>query len=479
MSSSQPSTSPRFSQHLANSNLLQAMITGIIIFFFAWLGIVARPDELLSAFWPANAVFLGLLVRYRQLASIGGWVGAIAGYLLAGYLAADPWLRNIVLTLPNLMGVAAGYLVFSRLSLEEASLKDSDSMLHFMLGTSIASLAAGVGGWVADPILFTNSKVNGLLFWSVSELVNYMAILPVILTLPSFHIWLTRRKKQPNKLTLSKLLPLLFFIASLILGLFFGGPGAIPYPIPALLWCALSYSVFATSLLTLFFSAWTLLAISYGFLPLVANFSNHQEMASLRVGIMLTALGPLAVASVMSGRNYLLKRLEHTATHDPLTDALNRGGYIAHTKLQFLQAMGNPSSNALFMFDIDHFKAVNDNYGHAAGDRVLTLFVQIVQQCLREPDLLGRLGGEEFSILLMQCPTESAQEIAQRIIQKVATTPFEIDDQHPALKITVSIGVVCFSGEAPLDILLSHADQALYQAKTTGRNRFELVQLIR
>ncbi|MFS2021506.1 GGDEF domain-containing protein, partial [Massilia sp. CT11-108] len=191
------------------------------------------------------------------------------------------------------------------------------------------------------------------------------------------------------------LAPLAAFAGSLWLETQLGGPGVISFPIPAMLWCALTYSLFATAGITLLFSMWTLLAIASGMLAIGAAVDTPQAVMSLRVGVTLTALAPLAVASVMVARNELLARLRHAASHDPLTQVLNRGGFMA--RADTVQAA------AVLMMDIDFFKKVNDTHGHAAGDEVLTHFARVAAGCLRAGDVLGRLGGEEFAVLLPGC----------------------------------------------------------------------------
>jgi diguanylate cyclase (GGDEF)-like protein len=125
---------------------------------------------------------------------------------------------------------------------------------------------------------------------------------------------------------------------------------------------------------------------------------------------------------------------------------------------------------ALLMLDLDHFKTINDTYGHMTGDQVLISFVARVRDQLRRPDQLGRFGGEEFILLLPDTPPESALVVAERIRTAVARA----SDGLPA--ITVSIGVTSNRpDEADIDELLARADRALYMAKTGGRNRIAAV----
>jgi diguanylate cyclase (GGDEF)-like protein len=303
------------------------------------------------------------------------------------------------------------------------------------------------------------------MFWFATELVNYIAILPVLLTMPDLVRRMTgpRRRGDWHDWRLEHLAPLAAFAGSLWLGTRLGGPGVISFPIPAMLWCALTYSLFATAGITLLFSMWTLLAIASGMLAIGAAVDTPQAIMSLRVGVTLTALAPLAVASVMVARNELLARLQHAASHDPLTQVLNRGGFMA--RADHVQAQ------AVLMMDIDYFKKVNDTYGHAAGDEVLTHFARTAAGCLRAGDVLGRLGGEEFAVLLPDCAPDDARAIAQRICDAFAAQPVLLEG-GVRLHATVSIGLGCRNApDTPIGTLLSQADAALYHAKHAGRNR--------
>lgn len=127
----------------------------------------------------------------------------------------------------------------------------------------------------------------------------------------------------------------------------------------------------------------------------------------------------------------------------------------------------------IMMLDIDRFKNINDTYGHATGDLVLTVFADIVCTSLRDGDVIGRLGGEEFGVLLPYCTKADGRNIAERIRKMVAATAIAIPNGGD-LSATVSIGISSSEGSlSDLNLLLSRADAALYSAKRAGRNRVE------
>ncbi len=162
-------------------------------------------------------------------------------------------------------------------------------------------------------------------------------------------------------------------------------------------------------------------------------------------------------------------RLEELASTDRLTGIANRWHFLelAERELDRRRASGEPL--ALVMLDLDHFKGVNDRYGHLAGDRALAALAECVRATIRPLDLCGRFGGEEFLVLLPGIDAEGALHIAERLRSAIAATPVEFDGQ--AIPIAASLGVAAWDGRSGIDDLIRRADEALYRAKAAGRNR--------
>ncbi|HEX5804405.1 MAG TPA: diguanylate cyclase [Azospira sp.] len=171
-----------------------------------------------------------------------------------------------------------------------------------------------------------------------------------------------------------------------------------------------------------------------------------------------------------------MKVLEHDAWTDPLTQTANRGHFMELAKEEFerCRRYGHPLS--VWMLDIDHFKAVNDTYGHHAGDLALQALVSTSRKALRDWDLLGRMGGEEFAVLLPETEPEQSLQVANRLRIAVANTTGSSENGEPP-HITVSIGIATVhDNDTDLADLFKRADQALYEAKRTGRDRVCLEQ---
>jgi len=168
-------------------------------------------------------------------------------------------------------------------------------------------------------------------------------------------------------------------------------------------------------------------------------------------------------------RQRLEKDLRHLAQTDDLTGLNNRRWFfeLAEQELRHTRRMGNPLG--LCMLDIDHFKAVNDLYGHAAGDQVLKIVANLCRQELRASDIIGRFGGEEFVIALPDSDLDATCTTAERLRTRLAQ--FQLPGIFKGLSLTMTAGVTQISpAEASLEPALLRADHALYTGKSNGRN---------
>jgi len=163
-------------------------------------------------------------------------------------------------------------------------------------------------------------------------------------------------------------------------------------------------------------------------------------------------------------------KLKVLAQTDQLTGINNRGYFLSQGQKYFNIATRNKTPLHLLMLDLDFFKGINDKYGHHVGDLVLKEFTQTIEETLRSSDLFGRIGGEEFSILLQDTSIEGAQLFAERIIKNIEA--LQITSANEIIKITVSIGLATLTEERNVHDLLKKADVALYKAKTSGRNKY-------
>lgn len=167
--------------------------------------------------------------------------------------------------------------------------------------------------------------------------------------------------------------------------------------------------------------------------------------------------------------------LRNMAVRDALTGLYNRREFKARLGTELERARRYSHPFALLMMDIDHFKMVNDTYGHPAGDRLLLAFASKLHDCTRPVDSLARYGGEEFALILPEVRAEEAMLAAERLREQIAAEPFTLGEH--VVSMTVSIGVAIFPQHGRhSDTLFRHADRALYRAKETGRNHVALAE---
>ncbi|MCL1985609.1 MAG: sensor domain-containing diguanylate cyclase, partial [Betaproteobacteria bacterium] len=180
----------------------------------------------------------------------------------------------------------------------------------------------------------------------------------------------------------------------------------------------------------------------------------------------------LGVARDITERKILQARLEYQASTDPLTALNNRRHFLLKADQEFLRFKRYGTTFAMLMLDLDFFKNVNDTYGHQTGDALLREFARQMRVTFRHSDILGRIGGEEFSVLLLESSLHRGIEIAERLRQLMEKSPLQLSEA--TVPYTVSIGVTISSAcDTSLDAIMRRADAALYRAKRNGRNQVD------
>jgi two-component system, cell cycle response regulator len=190
-------------------------------------------------------------------------------------------------------------------------------------------------------------------------------------------------------------------------------------------------------------------------------YDNQELQARIRVGQRMLEMQ----SRVLDAQD----ALDFQAKHDFLTGIFNRRAILEKLKQEISRAGRERISLSAGMFDIDHFKAINDAYGHQVGDEVLVAFTRRIQSGLREYDGFGRYGGEEFLVIVPDSAGLKSESLYERLRASVAETG--IETTAGSISMTVSIGVATGTGQTHVDEILAAADAALYQAKAGGRNR--------
>jgi diguanylate cyclase (GGDEF)-like protein len=200
--------------------------------------------------------------------------------------------------------------------------------------------------------------------------------------------------------------------------------------------------------------------------------NRDLQLAALHQGgddFLTKPIAPHQLIAAVTSRVERARRLRAQLIRDSLTGLLNHTAAEGQLERELARARRANSPLAVAMVDIDHFKSVNDTYGHPAGDRVLRSMARLLQQRLRRSDLVGRYGGEEFIIILPDTGGEQASLVLERIRESAAQLRYQAD--HDSFRVTISAGIAVFpTNDNPL-ALVAAADTALYQAKAAGRNR--------
>lgn len=198
--------------------------------------------------------------------------------------------------------------------------------------------------------------------------------------------------------------------------------------------------------------------------------ADYWLAMSLYFPLVILVVGALIGLSLH--RERMVRALRHDAEFDSLTNVLNRKALFLRADGEIAAARKSGNNVALLLFDLDHFKMINDSYGHQAGDAVLERFSELVQTRLRKTDLFGRIGGEEFVAVLPNVDGEDARRIADML--RMAVDELTVGYSGEEISVSVSIGVADATGKtAALDSLMKMADQALYGAKRRGRNQVQ------
>jgi diguanylate cyclase (GGDEF)-like protein len=449
-----------------------------VVFGASMFGILTRPLGFLAAIWPANGIVLGLFVARMDLARPIGWVAAVAGFLLAGAVSGDALPTNLWLTAANVSGVLAGYLAYRNLGPEDRALERPLSVLYMLLICLLSATVAALVGCGLAPILFDRPILSGFVYWFSTELTNFIITVPVMLTAPAFSQWGRIVRELPAAARDPALsFPVIGCALSVAGAIVIGGAGAIAFPVPALLWCSLTFGLFPTTIIIMMVSMAMMVAETLGYMQVASANEIFGGTSSFRIGITLLMVGPLTVTSIALAQKKLLLMLDEAVNTDGLTNVLARRALLERSAdwIENWDGRQQKGGMAVMMIDIDHFKQVNDSHGHAAGDAVLVAASRAIAKALRAGDLFGRLGGEESAICLRDIAREDAMALAERLCRLVE----ELEIRHEAgalSKVTVSIGLAHEKArpDGGIGVLLQAADQALYNAKRMGRNRVSL-----
>lgn len=459
--------------YLPNEPVWQSLTVGMLVLGACLLGIATRLLFDLASFWPANALFFGILVLRPETNRPLTWLAGTGAYFAADFLAGTSLSASAWLNSANVAGVLAGTIIFRMMPRDLLRLDHPSNSVVVVLILALASGATALVGTLAGPLLYDISVGESLALWFSTEFVNYALTFPILTAMVSRDEERFRFFSRNRSVAIRQAAALVFLACSYAVMHVIGGPGAITFVLPALGWVAVRFRPMATAALTLLICTGLLVSGQNGFLHLHFDVNDVGNAASYRFGIAMVAIMTFALSMLNAAWRRVHHDLQWTSRQDALTGLLNRAAFIERAQAALnCRCEGEPIS--LLMLDIDHFKSVNDRFGHAGGDVALTTTARALSNCLRANDIIGRLGGEEFAVILPGVDAIDAENTAERLRRAVADLDIALPDGQ-GLTLTISVGGAETRARDVLAGLMSTADAALYAAKHAGRNRVIMV----
>lgn len=487
-----------------NANLTPWQFNSIICILYVLFAAFTMEILKTLAVWPPAGVAVAGVMIFGQRAWLGIALGtffSVLMYFLINNLnpfSFDHLAINISTTLGNTLAALVAFWITNNRFKKHVLLTSVAGLAKTFVFAGIAiglvSALFGVGIYYVLGLQWIDGFYLGLLNWSLSNTLAAIVIAPAL-----YFLW----QDWPHKMSVENSIQLILLILTIALICYsVFGPTykhlSLPILQPALLLFPLLYSAIklspaATSCLNVvvFFSAWIGSNQRWGYF-----YHHHPEAAevSMQFFFLFILSAVLLVQAVfiqrkkeqqrltafleqkVEERTYELEQARQEAlalsVTDPLTQLYNRRGFFKAVNEQFSQYLRYADSCALLLLDLDDFKSINDQYGHAVGDKVIEKTAAMLIQHSRESDITGRIGGEEFVVFLPRTDANNALTIAERIRKDIAQQIIATDNHK--VTFTISIGVSALTTEDnDIESLLSRSDKALYQAKNSGRNQVQ------
>ncbi|WP_099350594.1 GGDEF domain-containing protein [Erwinia amylovora] len=450
--------------------LSRATLLFTLAMLLSSIGLESRHFASQSLFWPCNAVLLGLLVRFPSLDKLSHLLVLYLGMLFAELCFGDDIKVAIGLNAANIVFIATARWVLLTTHFRRTFTRRLQALLHLFPASLLGAAACAVVGAVVSQRYFEEDLFKARSSWFSEQMSTSILLLPLMISLP-------RRQQLPQiaaALRDSSFLPLLTLVMTIVSAIWLGGGGSLLFPLPALLWCAISYPLFVTCFLTMLTGISEIILVAGNVLNIQGkgDLFRIDSLSSARLGVAAMLIGPLIVSLSTLSNKKLVARITRRADYDFLTGALTRSGLSA--KLDSLVGGRNRQQGfvgAALVIDIDRFKDINDTWGHAAGDYVLAKTAECLRDGLSPSTLICRMGGEEFLILIQGITQARSSLLANRLRQSVENNEITFNGNY--LSVTVSIGIssLNISNVNSLDESIKRADEQLYIAKSCGRNQ--------
>jgi diguanylate cyclase (GGDEF)-like protein len=374
---------------------------------------------------------------------------------------------SLGIALGNTLEAVAGAYLVNRFAQGWAAFEDPDRFVKFTV------LAAGLSTAISPTIGITTLALGGFASWAdfgriwmtwwLGDAVGALVVAPCVL------LWIAKPLTGWPRERLVEAWAL-FACVLATGGLVFGGffPSQVQnYPLeflclPPLLWAAMRFGPREASTSVLFLSVVAVLGTLLGYGPFVRA-TEQESLFLLQAYSGVAAITTLSMAAVVSQRRTLESQLRHLSVTDPLTGIANYRLLIQRLTAEIIRTQRTGRQFTVLLLDVDNLKKINDRHGHLVGSRALCRVADVLRRSCRATDTPARYGGDEFALVLPEADKAAAQQIATRLLQRLAR-----DAEQPPLTVSLGVATYPFHGETP-EQLLEAADQLLYAMKTSGR----------
>ena len=433
---------------------------------FYFIGAELRLVEALSLFWPLNGVMAGIFARYAYLNRLHYYAVSYVAMLLYDAVTTNWGVASLVINLSNMVFIITVAVLVLRDKRLMKKTPDPLNALRLFNYCLIAALLCALLGAVGSVGIDSHTFWPLFADWFSEQFSTGVMILPCILAVS----W----PGLSRPFNVKHLLPLVTLALCIAASVVIGGAGSLAFPLPALIWCAVRYSLLTTAVLTLVTGTAEIILVANSVINIsVAEQLHTSQMFSARLGIATMTICPIMVSVSVNAINALIKQVSLRADFDFLTQVYSRSGLYELLRQQEKNTHA-PRTMSVMLLDIDYFKTINDNYGHECGDKILSALAQKVQRIVGTAGSVARMGGEEFAVIASVPDKAQALALAETIRQSIEEYRFRWRQQ--TLSLTVSIGLSHAVTEFwqrtdTFNRLLNEADEYLYLSKKAGRNR--------
>jgi diguanylate cyclase (GGDEF)-like protein len=428
----------------------------------------AFANQSVTSIWPPTGIALAavLIWGYRM------WPAIAVGAFLANITTAGPVMSVLAIAAGNTLEAVVGAFLLSRVADFRPSLervRDVVSLVVFagLLSTAISATVGVTSLWSAglipDGQILTTWRI-----WWLGDLGGDLVVAPALLIFAARPALKHRSWVRAEALALAVALVAVTWLA-------FSSRISFAYVvIVLLLWIGLRFGQPGTAVAGLMASGIAVWATAHGRGPFIGGSADAELLrAQLFVGVAM--ISGLVTSALNAERTRAVERLQELADHDSLTGVLNRRRFTEELDRWIGYSRRYGGQGAVLVIDVDRFKSVNDAFGHAIGDQVLARLGALLRERVRGTDVVGRLGGDEFTVLLPRADVEQSVAVATAVLDKLRSEG-TVTMTGRSIEVTASIGVGHFGQGVDVDSqqVLRNADIAMYEAKEAGRDRVQV-----